>query len=160
MKVLISFSQSYAMIFSLQQYYNMTLPNWTTPVFATDKATNFFLFFYEYITFTDEMKRLRVGPLLDRMMQNMLLNETTLNEFDRARSGRKKLYLFSGHDETMAGFLNTLGIFNKKRPPFTSAIMIELHRQPQSLSLQQENLHVEVSNTNKKILLKQMNFKL
>ncbi len=135
----------------------MTLPSWTKPVFATEKATNFFLFFYEYITFTDEMKRLRVGPLLERLVENMVLNETALSEFDRARSGRKKLYLFSGHDETMAGFMNTLGIFNKKRPPFTSAIMIELHRQPGSLTLQQQKLHIEVKSINITIMLKRIN---
>lgn len=96
------------------------------------------------MTYTDEMKRLRVGPLLERLTKNMMMNETSLNEFDRARSGQKKIYFFSGHDATIAGLLNTLGIFDKKRPTFTSAIMIELHWRRGTLSLQPEDKFVEV----------------
>lgn len=90
------------------------------------------------------MKRLRVGPLLERLIENMMMNETSLSEFDRARSGQKKMYFFSGHDATMAGLLNTLGIFNKKRPTFTSAIMIELHRKTGSSSLHPDDKFIEV----------------
>ena len=41
----------------------------------------------------------------------------------------KKLYMYSGHDTTVAPILHTLGIFNGFAPPYSSMIIFELFEQ-------------------------------
>lgn len=118
-------------------FLNFTIPSWAVELVndISDRVTYFSL-----LTETEEMKRLAVGPLLDRLLQNMMMNETSIQDvFERSRSGPKKIYFFSGHDVTVGAFLNTLGMYDKKRPPYTAALILELHQDPQT-----QRLYIEV----------------
>jgi Histidine acid phosphatase. len=41
---------------------------------------------------------------------------------------KKKIWIYSAHDTTVANLLNTLNIFDLHCPPYTAAVMIELHQ--------------------------------
>lgn len=38
----------------------------------------------------------------------------------------RKVYIYSGHDTTVAPILHTLGVFNGLAPPYASVILVEL----------------------------------
>lgn len=122
-----------------QKYYNFTLPDWIPPVY--ERAANFSLFYFEYLSYTLEMKRLHVGPLLEKLVGNMNESAAALqSQGSTITNGQKKINLFSGHDTTLTGLLDTLGIYDKKRPAFAAAIFLELH-QNKTVS---EEMYVEV----------------
>ena len=50
------------------------------------------------------------------------------------------MYIYSGHDTTVAPILHTLGVFNGLAPPYASAILVEL--------LDTNGLHVKISYRN------------
>lgn len=39
----------------------------------------------------------------------------------------KKLYLYSGHDNTVSAFLSTLNLLQQHQPAYTAAVIVELH---------------------------------
>lgn len=61
----------------------------------------------------------------------MLLNEIVEN-MNRKRNGTLnpdvKLWVYSAHDSNVAALLNSLNIFNKKLPPYTAAVILELRK--------------------------------
>ena len=67
------------------------------------------------------MKRLKGGPFLQLLVDHF----TSLQEGEEV----KKLYMYSGHDTTVAPILHTLGIFNGIAPPYSSMIIFELFEQ-------------------------------
>lgn len=60
------------------------------------------------------------GSLLGEMVKNMLKKSKGTLSPDR------KLFLYSGHESTIANLLMSLGLFNKKYPLYTAALCIEL----------------------------------
>lgn len=120
------------------------MPEWTDKLFETDLIKNWFLYSIDVMTYNDELKRLRSGPLVEKIVKNMVLNETLMGEENKSRNGRKRIHFFSGHDTTIAGVLDTLGIHNKKRPPFASALMLELHQRENSRGTYLNDFYVEV----------------
>ncbi|ODM94066.1 Lysosomal acid phosphatase [Orchesella cincta] len=112
----------------IENYYNMTLPEWTTGVFGTEKVTNIALFYFQFLTYTYEMKRLRAGPLLAKLVGNM--NKTRESVANPGNEESKKMYFYSGHDHCISVVLDTLEMYDKKRPPFASALLLELHQSP------------------------------
>ena len=52
----------------------------------------------------------------------------------------RKVYIYSGHDTTVAPILHTLGVFNGLAPPYASAILVEL--------LDTNGLYVKISYRN------------
>ncbi|CAL8098910.1 unnamed protein product [Orchesella dallaii] len=114
----------------IENYYNMTLPEWTNSVYGTEKVTNIALFYFQFLTYTYEMKRLRTGPLLSKLVGNM--NKTRESAAGLEISESEKMYFFSGHDHCISGVLDTLQMYDKKRPPFASALLLELHQEQDS----------------------------
>jgi hypothetical protein len=101
------------------------MPAWTDPVL--EKIVDIGQLYFQSITQTDEMKRLRVGALLNELVKNFDSNLKS-EEIEMGR-GNQKMYLFSGHDHTLTGILDVLGLQDKMkpRPIFASAIFLELH---------------------------------
>jgi len=74
------------------------------------------------------MKRLKAGPIISRIVDNFnfaLVNGTE----NKTDAQDNKMYMFSGHDYSIASILSTLGVFDGKRPPFASALIFELYEQ-------------------------------
>ncbi|XKL68273.1 hypothetical protein PGB90_003764 [Kerria lacca] len=102
----------------IQNSHNFTLPKWTKKVFPEPLRTvSSFHFILD--VFTTEMKRLRTGPLLNNMIEDMK-NKISSPEFNQT------IHFYSGHDITIAPFLFSLGIYNSIAPPYSAAVIVEL----------------------------------
>jgi hypothetical protein len=62
------------------------------------------------------------GPLIEHMSQSMLKKRYN----DTAETSRQVFQIYSGHDSTLATFLNTLGVYDDIPPPYSAAVFIEL----------------------------------
>jgi len=72
------------------------------------------------ITYTEQMKRLKGGPLIKEMIEHM--NDRISGTLDK----RRKLFMFSAHDTTVSTFLNSLDIYNMIPPTYASLVLIDL----------------------------------
>ncbi|ODN03821.1 Lysosomal acid phosphatase [Orchesella cincta] len=113
----------------IQSLYNISLPNWTEKVYPEPMKTMSDLGF-QILSANREMMKFNGGPLLKEVIENM---ESTV-EFlkcpkkQKEKKRVKKVYLYSGHDTTVAAFLATLSVFDTHQPPYTSAVIVELHQ--------------------------------
>lgn len=81
------------------------LPEWTRAVFVPDGAfEELARYWYGFITGTNELKRLRSGSLLKEILDRFK-NKTQSLLPDQL------MQIYSGHDSTIAGILNSLGVF-------------------------------------------------
>jgi len=104
----------------IESVYNKPLPNWTTTVYP-DKMKHMKDLSFKLSTYTDEMKRLRGGPIIQNILDHF-------NDYIAGKHQRKML-MYSGHDTTLSGLLNSLGMFEPPiGPPYASAILIELKK--------------------------------
>ena len=108
---------------------NLTLPAWTNSIFPDGKFKELRDLSFTVDTLTDELKRLKGGPLVKEMIQH----------FDEVRQNKTdmKVYMYSAHDTTVAPLLHTLNVFNSLAPPYASLVLVEL--------LEREGLHVKLS---------------
>jgi len=85
-------------------------------------------------TYTDDLKRLKVGPLLKEMIS--LMTDKAAQQLDP----RQKMFMYSGHDTTVAALLHTLNIFDLQRPPYACLVLMELYKEDSS-----QDYYVQVS---------------
>jgi len=105
----------------IEDLNNMTLPEWTKSVFPGGKFEELRDLSFTIDTFTHELKRLKGGPFVNEL----------IDHFHQVQNGsldppERKLFMYSGHDTTVAPILHTLGVFDIKAPPYASMIIIEL----------------------------------
>lgn len=105
----------------IESIYNKTLPEWTKSVFPGGKFEELRDLSFTIDTYNHEMKRLKGGPFVKEIVQH----------FDQVESNNlnppnRKMFMYSGHDTTVAPILHTLGVFDIKAPPYASMIIIEL----------------------------------
>ena len=93
----------------IESVYNKTLPEWTKKVFPDHMKPMQDLSF-KLSTYTEEMKRLRGGPII----------QSILDHFHNfiAKNHERKMLMYSGHDTTLSALLNSLGMFD---PPIGKA---------------------------------------
>jgi len=111
----------------IENIYNKTLPDWTKRVFPDGtlewkgKFKELRDLSFTVDTLNHELKRLKGGPFVKEMIQHFdMLAESTLKPANR------KIFMYSGHDTTVAPVLHTLGVFNMIAPPYASMILVEL----------------------------------
>lgn len=63
-----------------------------------------------------------MGSLVGEMLHHMILKSQNFLSPDR------KIFMYSGHDETLANFLMTLNVFEPHCPPYASAVLVELRK--------------------------------
>lgn len=97
---------------------NLTLPDWTESIFPDGKFKELRDLSFTVDTLTDELKRLKGGPLVKEMIQH----------FDEVKQKKTemKVYMYSAHDTTVAPLLHTLNVFNSLAPPYASLVLVEL----------------------------------
>ncbi|XP_014256189.1 prostatic acid phosphatase-like [Cimex lectularius] len=105
----------------IESLANFTLPEWTKKVFP-DMLKEITGIAFAVPTYITKLKRLKGGPLMKEMLNNM---HDKLNVKDPLA---RNISVYSGHDITLAYLLNTLGVFNFLPPPFTSSVMVELRK--------------------------------
>lgn len=67
-----------------------------------------------------------LGPLIGEILEHMKQKSKGTLSPDR------ELFIYSAHDTTVANILMTLGLFDTQTPPYTSTILLELHKLPSS----------------------------
>jgi len=103
----------------------LQIPEWAKSVVHTENFQYLYNLSFASATNTPELKRLRTGPLVQYLVNNM--QTRALNS-----SMTTKMFTISGHDTTLVAILNTLGVLDLHRPYYTSAFMVELHQDKQS----------------------------
>lgn len=102
-----------------EKAHNYTLPNWVNETIFERlqkiRAYSFVLMFG-----TEEMAKLKGGPLLKQMIENM--------ELKKSGTLSTRFFMYSGHDTTLAALMHSLNIFNHISPPYTACLIMELHR--------------------------------
>ncbi|XP_071454641.1 prostatic acid phosphatase-like [Hetaerina americana] len=108
---------------TIEKRYNLTLPDWTKTVYP-DKMKYLAAFSFSLPAYTKELQRLKMGNLVGEMVNHFIKKkDATLSPPNR------KLFIYSGHDTTIANLLMTFGVFDPPfSPPYTSTILLELHR--------------------------------
>ncbi|KAF2356639.1 Histidine phosphatase superfamily clade-2 [Trinorchestia longiramus] len=120
------------------------LPEWLEPHWGRVQRVAEFSF--EMLGYTTELKRLRAGPLLRKIIDDMkakLRDGVTMPAFvdgssveskakdglDEASSGdtTPNFYMYSAHDTTVAVNLQALGLYNHMSPPYAATVIYELH---------------------------------
>lgn len=84
-------------------FFNFRLPEWTRPVYPGGAMEYLSGYWLKFITGTAELKRIRAGFLLKEIFDRF--KKKTLSPDDRV------MWLYSGHDITVAIVLNALGVF-------------------------------------------------
>ncbi len=106
-------------IFS-QKENHLELPSWLNEsVYSRIRSLGRNL--YQFWFYSVEMARLLTGPLLNKILNNML---------GHSLSSTNQLFLFSGHDNNLAGLLKLLNIrsMNLTQPNYASCLVFELHK--------------------------------
>uniref|UniRef100_A0A1B6GZA2 acid phosphatase n=1 Tax=Cuerna arida TaxID=1464854 RepID=A0A1B6GZA2_9HEMI len=105
----------------------LTLPAWTKSVYPEPMISIYEKIYKAYTIATDTMIRLLQGQLFQEIMGLMGAKINGTLEPNR------RLYFYSGHDNTIKGVLGILGLGDSGGIARTgSAIILELHRGPQA----------------------------
>jgi len=108
----------------IESLHNYTLPDWTKEVFPGGQFRNLTALSFKVLTWTAEMKRLKAGPLIKELVEHFQMRSEGSDKLD----ARLKMFMYSGHDTTIASLLNALGMFNGLPPPFATCVIMELHK--------------------------------
>lgn len=104
----------------IEELYNLTLPEWTKAIYPEPMKT-VSAFSFSIAAQTTLLKKLKGGPLLNEIIKHMVAKS-------KDKMKKKKLWIYSAHDTTVANFLNTLQLFDMHSPPYTATVMVELHK--------------------------------
>ena len=83
----------------IEEIYNFTLPEWTKNVYPKPMKVLRDLSF-QLTTWTHELKRLRSGPLIQKLLDRAK-NISNANS-SNANATEPKMLMYSGHDTTLA----------------------------------------------------------
>ncbi|CAG7725098.1 unnamed protein product [Allacma fusca] len=118
----------------IQKQKGMKLPAWLNQTMF-EELSSLRYFQYEVETYTPEFKRLKGGPILKELLENM----------PNKNKQAKNVYLYSAHEGTLGALMNTLGIFNHRLPPYASALMLELYKEgPENFDGNQDNYFLRI----------------
>ncbi|ELT96207.1 hypothetical protein CAPTEDRAFT_226537 [Capitella teleta] len=67
-------------------------------------------------------RRLKGGSLLKAVIDNMQMKVTST-----LTPATMKAFIYSAHDSTVSAFLSAMQVFNKRLPPYTACVLVELH---------------------------------
>lgn len=102
--------------------YGLKLPKWTNEYYP-DKLTNLTNLSYIYNIYTDELKQLKAGPFIKKMV----------TEFENKRDGKLspkdlKISLYTGHDSSIVNVLYALDVWETQFPAYGIMALFELVR--------------------------------
>lgn len=108
-------------ILFIEDYNNKTLPEWTKTVYPEPLST---LSAWAFVsqTYTRTLARLKSGPLLKEILERFR------NKTAGTLSPNRSLWIYSGHDTTVANLLNILRVFDLHNPPFFACVLVELRQ--------------------------------
>ncbi|KAK9877477.1 hypothetical protein WA026_018586 [Henosepilachna vigintioctopunctata] len=101
----------------IEQSHNLSLPEWTKNIFPISMEPLAALSLASF-TETDYMKKVKAGPLLKKILNNMKQKSSI--------GIVPKLLIYSGHDLTLVNILRALGFSEQIKPSFGAYIIFEL----------------------------------
>lgn len=104
-----------------EQSMDLPLPEWTKDIFPQGRLLDGINLEYEIFSYNTEMKRLNGGMLLHRVIDDMVAYA------DGSLDQNQKIFLYSGHETNVAAVLQALDVYHPHVPPYSSAVIIELH---------------------------------
>jgi len=122
----------------------LTLPEWTKDYH--DKLKLLTLSELQLNTYNDEFRRLKGGPFLKKIINEMLMRkEGTLQP-------KRKMSMYIGHDSTIVTLLDTMHIWYNQMPYYNIMTMIELHEDEGEWNIQasinlSQAIQIEFRNT-------------
>lgn len=105
----------------IEKSHNLPLASWVNNT-VYDKLLFLNGFQWTYIFKTKQMQRLKGGPLLGEMIQNMQ------NKAKANGSSSLKMFMYSGHESTVAALLSALQVYNGISLPYAAMVIMELHQ--------------------------------
>jgi len=114
----------------VETIYNKTLPEWTKAVFPGGEFERLRLMLFSLSTANHQLARLKGGPFIKEMLEHFtfLIEKQTEVVNHVLEKKAKLLYVYSGHDTSIATILNSLNVFNGLAPPYASAVLLELFK--------------------------------
>lgn len=102
--------------------YGLKLPKWAQSYYP-DKLTNLTELSYIWNIYTDELKQLKSGPFINKMV----------TEFEQKRDGTLKpkdlkISLYTGHDSSVVNILSGFNVWEKQFPTYGIMALFELVR--------------------------------
>lgn len=95
---------------------NLSRPEWLTDS-VMKSLKEMIVFYYDMISYNNEVKRLYGGPLVRTFAENLNKSESV--------KPQRKIYLYSGHESNVAGFTRAHGFKVPSLPDFGSAAILE-----------------------------------
>lgn len=105
----------------IENVNNLTLPDWTKSVFP-DKLQPVAAFSFAIPCYTVELARLKTGPFFDELQKNIF----NVTDSIKHQKHPRKVWMYSGHDTTIANILQALKLFEYHNPPYSSTILFEV----------------------------------
>ncbi|XP_031636577.1 prostatic acid phosphatase-like [Contarinia nasturtii] len=119
-----------------QYLENLTLPSWTEDMMNSDSTMSIFIrHLFKMLTHTTEMKKLKSGFLLKEMLERFA------EKAEAKLSPDHRLYIYSGHDNTISNLLNALNLYDSHMPPYASCLFFELYNSNEG---RKENVYVQL----------------
>ncbi|CAF0850005.1 unnamed protein product, partial [Didymodactylos carnosus] len=111
----------------IESQYDVT-PGWATPTVQGELEVLHGLSLY-YLYSNSDVKRLRGGPLLNNILEN-------INNIIQKNENGRKAKLYSADDVVLAAILSLLGINYIHQPVYSSAIFIDLYQTDNTYAIQ------------------------
>ncbi|XP_071564813.1 prostatic acid phosphatase isoform X1 [Temnothorax nylanderi] len=105
---------------SAEEQMGLALPEWMKDYYP-DKLIPLALFELQLNTYNDEFRRLKGGPMLKKITDEMLARK------EGTQPKRRKMFMYIGHDSTIVTLLDTMRIWFNQIPYYNIMTMIELH---------------------------------
>lgn len=118
-------------VLEIENRRNYSLPAWSRRVFPGGPFFDLTSLSFQLYSWDEEIARLKAGPLLKELIQNMEEKVARSPKFQML--GGIKLFLYSGHDCSTMSLLTSLRVWNGLPPPYASAVIIELRKLQGSL---------------------------
>ena len=104
-----------------EKAHNMTWNDWVYAPGVWEKMNDLTTWSFDLLFNPSAMARLKGGPLLKEVINNMNAATNTENPMP-------KFYMYSAHDTTVAAFLSALRAFDRHQPIYRALVMVELHQ--------------------------------
>uniref|UniRef100_A0A1A9ZSA1 Acid phosphatase n=1 Tax=Glossina pallidipes TaxID=7398 RepID=A0A1A9ZSA1_GLOPL len=102
--------------------FSLPLPAWTQDYFP-EKMQFLAEKSYVYNAYTKEMQKIKGGPFLKKMFDEMLKKRD-----NKLKPLQRKLFIYTGHDWTVGNILMALQIWQRQMPRFSVMAIFELHK--------------------------------
>lgn len=113
-----------------EEQMNLILPEWTGGYYP-DKMLPLTLYEFQLNGYNNELKRLKGGPLLKKIVMDM-----TAKKEGRLEPETRKMFMYVGHDSTIVSLLDAMHVWNGQLPHYNIMTMIELHEDNSAWTVQ------------------------